>query len=399
MAPVNGRPFLLYLIEQLRDQGIDRFVLLTGYRGETVREYFSDGRDLGVAITYSEGPAEWETARRVAEATHALEARFLLLYSDNYVPVDIANLVDLHESRHPAITLLLSRKKSGNIRVDGDGHVVGYDPTRTAPNLEYVEIGYMVVERDAILPLLEPRDQSFSRVLVRLASEGRLAGLVTGDAYHSISDLQRWKLAEQYLADKRILLIDRDGTINERAPRGEYVGRWKDFRWVPDTVEAMRLLSAAGFRFIVLSNQAGIGRGVLTADQVSGLNERMRDALAAEGIEILDMYVCPHRWEDGCDCRKPAPGMFFRAAREHLVRLDRTIYIGDDPRDALAAHNAGCISLLVGPERDIDPGAGAAPAATAETLEQLVPWIVARFEAWESHAGARSTKDVTLPLG
>ena len=72
----------------------------------------------------------------------------------------------------------------------------------------------------------------------------------------------------------------------------------------------------------------------------------MMQTLEAEGIDILQVYVCPHHWEDNCDCRKPKPGMLFQASKDHLFRLDRTVFVGDDPRDLEAAEQAGCRGLF-----------------------------------------------------
>src|SRR5262245_21390548 len=93
MIPVNGRPFLDYLVGQLRDQGITRIVLLTGYRAAQIESHFGDGSRFGVAITYSQGAVEWETARRLWEARAQLEPRFLLLYCDNFIPVRLPALL------------------------------------------------------------------------------------------------------------------------------------------------------------------------------------------------------------------------------------------------------------------------------------------------------------------
>lgn len=391
LAPIHGRPFLAYLVEQLREQGIRRIVLLTGYRGEMIREYFGDGSHADVSIDYSAGPAEWETGRRVWEARATLDERFLLLYTDNFVPFNLGKLSALHVERNSAATLTVQAKPNGNIRVSADGAVETYDPRRSDPALDHVELGYMLVERDAMLAQfrdLPGTDVSFSRILEGLARQGRVAGMIARDAYHSISDPERWQRAERYLESKRILMIDRDGTINERPPRGEYVVRWDDFRWMNTTVEAMRQLARHGFRFIVLSNQAGIGRGVIAAAAVRDINRRMVSALGAHGIDIVDVYVCPHRADEKCDCRKPEPGLFLKASRDHLLRLDRTVYVGDDPRDCRAAFNAECLSVLIGPERDQDPGGGARPAFSAPTLLEAVPWIVSRFEMWETSQSA-----------
>lgn len=394
MAPVNQRPFLEYLIEQVRDLGLDRILLLTGYRGESIREHFRDGSHLGVKLSYSHGPTTWETGRRIREAVASLDERFLLLYSDNFVPFNLGKSVAAHGDTGKAVTLLLQRKENGNVRLTPGGEIDLYDPTRSAPGLDHVEIGYMIVDRDPVLAAFDSPDVSFSRILVRLAANGQVGARVTCDPYHSISDLERLRLAERYLRIKRIVLIDRDGTINERPPRAEYVTEWARFRWVPETVEAMRRLAAAGFRFIVLSNQAGIARGSLDAASVEQINRRMVAELAASGIDVLDVYVCPHHWDDGCYCRKPQPGMFFRASREHLLRMDRTVYVGDDPRDALAAHNAECLSILVGPDRNADPGGGARPALTAATMLDAVPWIMSSFERWET-GGVSPVQDST----
>lgn len=384
MAPVNGRPFLAYLIQQLKEQGIRRIVLLTGYRGEMISAHFGDGAAVGVEITYSHGPSEWETGRRIWEARRQLDESFALLYSDNYAPFSLEKLFAFHVERGATVTLLVQPKKSANIRLGADGFVAAYDPSRTEAGLEFVEIGYMIAERDRLLPVFEDPDKSFSVTLRRLVGERQLAGLVSRDPYHSISDTERLRLTELYLASKRILLIDRDGTINARPPRAEYVTSWEKFRWVDETVAAMKDLAAIGFRFIVLSNQAGIARGMLDAHAVDTVNERMRAELALLGIDIIAVYVCPHHWDDGCECRKPKPGMFFQASAEHQLRMDRTIFIGDDPRDSAAAYNAECLSVLVGDERDALALGAPRASRTASTLPELVPWMIGKFMDWES---------------
>ena len=383
LAPVGGRPFLEYLICQLREQQVERVLLLTGYYGEKIRDHFGDGTGHGVQIDYSSGPAEWDTGRRIWEARMMLDGRFLLLYSDNYVPVNIGKLLSVHSASLSAVTLLLHQKQNGNVRLDGDGGVEVYDSTRSTFGLNYVEIGYMIIERDRVLGAYGVSDVSFSQILEKLVKGEQVAGLVSGDSYHSISDLDRLKLAEQYLAVKRVLMIDRDGTINKRAPRGEYIGSWSDFHWDLQTVEAMRQLAKKGFRFLVLSNQAGIARGMLKAKMVGEINTRMVSELRKQGVDVIDVYVCPHHWDEGCSCRKPNPGMFFKASRSHLLRMDRTVYVGDDPRDSRAAFNAECLSVLIGPERERDPGGGAKPSFTGETMLETVPWIVSRYESWE----------------
>lgn len=388
MIPVNGRPFLEYLVEQLRDQGITRLVLLTGYRAEQIEHHFGAGRRFGIGISYSQGPVEWESGRRLWEARHQLETEFLLLYADNFVPFRLARLLKFHRASGRPLSVTLSAKTNGNIRL-GVGNIVdAYDSSRSGPGLNHVEIGYMLVERDPVLSLIDDPDVSFSRVLERLVAKRALAGLVSPDQYHSISDPVRWRITEEYLRLKRILLIDRDGTLNVRPPRAHYVSRWEDFHWAPGAVEGMEALAQSGFSFVLISNQAGIARGALTLQQVDAVNNRLTETLAGRGAVIARAYICPHHWDEGCACRKPAPGLFFQASRDLLLRLDRTVYLGDDPRDCQAAYNAGCDSVFIGNEDELAVlHDSERPAVVCRMLLEAVPWVVARFEAWQHSLG------------
>jgi D-glycero-D-manno-heptose 1,7-bisphosphate phosphatase len=194
------------------------------------------------------------------------------------------------------------------------------------------------------------------------------------------------------LALPKILMIDRDGTINVRPPHGGYLARWDDFVWLDDNVEAMTQLAKAGYRFVVISNQAGIGRGIVDRRTVDDINRKMVAGLRARGIDVLDVYICPHHPHDGCDCRKPKPGMLLRAGREHSFQIGQSVYIGDDPRDAVAAHNAGCPSVLIGPERGVDPGNGVTATFKSATLLGAVPWIEQTFAAWAGNGAAPGIK-------
>jgi D-glycero-D-manno-heptose 1,7-bisphosphate phosphatase len=181
-----------------------------------------------------------------------------------------------------------------------------------------------------------------------MAAQHQISGWIQNDQYHSISDPERWKETEEYLKDKKIILIDRDGVINKKAPQGEYITKWEEFRWIPETRTAMKLLAKEGFRFIVISNQAGVARGMVDQNELNCIHKKMKDELLNESIQIIDIYVCPHHWNEGCSCRKPKPGMMLQASREHLLRLDKTLFIGDDIRDCQTAENAGCESIFVG---------------------------------------------------
>ena len=354
MIQCNGKPFLLYLLQQMSNQGLRNFVLLTGYLGKNIEIFFGDGSQWGWNIRYSKGLIDWDTGKRIWEARFQLDKNFILLYSDNFVPFSLDKVFALHEKNQTSLTLTVSPKFPGNVSLDKSGVVKKYDNNRSEQILDFVEIGYMIVEKNKILEFYESQDCSFSSVIEKMVSLSEVSALVQHDNYHSISDPKRWKIAEKYLDFKKIILVDRDGVINKKAKRGEYISNWSQFKWISDTRFAMKILAQKGFKFIVISNQAGIARGMVDLNELENIHINMKNELLNDGIEILDIYVCPHHWNEDCFCRKPSPGMLFEASKDWLLRLDETLFIGDDHRDCKASYSAGCKSILVGESSEMD---------------------------------------------
>jgi D-glycero-D-manno-heptose 1,7-bisphosphate phosphatase len=163
----------------------------------------------------------------------------------------------------------------------------------------------------------------------------------------------------------RAVFVDRDGVINERDPSG-YVVRWDAFRFRADTLRALQIVHAARLPIVVVSNQRCVALGLLSAAGLDEIMGRMTDALAAQRIDIGAWYCCPHRDEDGCDCRKPKPGMLRRAARELGIDLSRSYMIGDAEIDVAAARAAGCEPYRIDPAQpDSFERAAAAVAESA----------------------------------
>ena len=141
------------------------------------------------------------------------------------------------------------------------------------------------------------------------------------------------------------IFLDRDGVINEN--RADHVTSWADFALVPGALAGLRALSSLRLPLVVVTNQAIVGRGQITADALHDLHASMRALLAQHGCPITAVYACPHRPEDRCGCRKPEPGLFYRAAREHNLDLGRSYYVGDALTDIAAGQAAGCTTIVV----------------------------------------------------
>ena len=143
---------------------------------------------------------------------------------------------------------------------------------------------------------------------------------------------------------RRVVFLDRDGTLT---PELGALGEPDRLRLLPGAGEGLRTLSAAGFECIVVTNQAAVGRGVLSLEAVDRVQARLRELVRREGVELAALYQCPHRPEDGCACRKPGDGLWRQAQADLGVRLADAWTIGDSSRDVLAGQRAGTRTVLV----------------------------------------------------
>jgi len=144
----------------------------------------------------------------------------------------------------------------------------------------------------------------------------------------------------------KVVFLDRDGVINRDSPT--YIKSWDEFEFLPGSLEAMALLTRNGFTIIVITNQSIIGRGMAAPESLSHTHRQMSDAVAARGGRIHDIFFCPHNPEDGCDCRKPAPGLILKARDAYDIDLAGAVMVGDSAKDIECARSAGCgASVLV----------------------------------------------------
>lgn len=356
MIPFHGKPFLEYVVEMLRDQGIERVLLLLGYLPDAFIGHFGDGSRVGVRVSYSVTDPDDLTSRRVQVAADEIDDCFLLLYCDNYWPMRLDDMWEQFRRSGAAAQVTVYANRDGYSRssvVVEDGWVRVFDRDRTTPGLQGVEIGYAICRKE-VLDLLPAHQELFEvAVYPRLAAEGRLGAYWTEHRYYSVGSPERLPLTEAFLARRPTVILDRDGVLNERPPRAEYVRRPEEFRWLPGAREALRSLREAGYRVIVVSNQAGVARGAMTGADLAAVTKLMTDEAAAAGGRIDAVYHCTHDWDEGCECRKPRPGMLFAAQRDHHLDLTRTVFVGDDERDGEAARAAGCPFVSVDARRSL----------------------------------------------
>ncbi len=354
MVVVNGRPFLEYLISQLREAGIKEILLLLGYKSEKIVDYFGDGKKFGIDIKYSVTSLEDETGTRVLKAKEYLRDYFLLLNCDNYWPFYLGDLVNFYNSQGNALvsTVVYSNKDKftkNNILIDSFGRVLAYDSSRSMESLNGVDVGYRIINKK-VLDFSPNENFSFEKFFFPfLATRGQLFGYITDRRYWSIGSLDRIPITEKFLEYKKIIFLDRDGVINKKMRQSppDYVKKWAEFEFLPGSLEALKILKEKGYKVFIITNQPGIARGFMTEEDLIEIHRNMKEKVSGAGGEIEKIYHCPHGWNDNCDCRKPRAGMLFRASVENFIDLTKSIFVGDDERDMEAASVAGCRPILV----------------------------------------------------
>jgi len=142
------------------------------------------------------------------------------------------------------------------------------------------------------------------------------------------------------------VFLDRDGVINQNRD-GDYVKSWQEFAFLPGSRKAIQRLLKEDIPIIVISNQAGIGKGLVSDATVQEINRRLVTQTSVAGRKISAVYYCPHRVEDGCQCRKPKPGMLLKAAADWDLDLTRCYMVGDAISDIEAGAAVGCTTFLV----------------------------------------------------
>ncbi len=158
----------------------------------------------------------------------------------------------------------------------------------------------------------------------------------------------------------RVVFLDRDGVINQDSP--DFIKSWKEFFFIPGSIEAIRRLTGAGFDIIIITNQSGIGRKLFTLADLDDMHTNLKARIEAENGCIKEIFFCPHRPDENCKCRKPLPEMVFKAQRKYNIDLSKAVMVGDSAKDIQCGRNAGVGKTIL-----VQTGA---PQSALDTLKQ-----------------------------
>ena len=211
LVPVNGVPFLDYLIESLRQAGFRRILMLLGYRAEAMIERYGDVSHPALTLQFSIGTAEDQTGRRLLNAYGFLDRHFLLLYGDNYWPIEFDCMVTSYVEKGAPVSATVFRNTDGtgeyglnnNVEVDGEGRVVQYDKTRRSARLNGVDIGYFIVDKTALNPNTDGNVSFEQDLLPEFIRHRGLSAYVTDAPYYYVTAMKDVARFECVVAERR----------------------------------------------------------------------------------------------------------------------------------------------------------------------------------------------------
>lgn len=380
MIPILGKPILEYQIETLRRQGFCDIVLVTGYLGHVIESYFSDGSRFGVHIEYLREETPLGTAGALFYLRGKIEEDFLLLCGDLIFDVDLMRFYRAHRERGGLATLFTHPNShpydSAVIVADEEGKIIGWLHKEEARGWykNRVNAGLHFFSPRILERFSEPKKTDLDRdVLKPLIAGGELyaydspeyvCDMGTPERYYAVTEgLRSGKVAGKNLANRqRAVFLDRDGTINKNVG---FLRKIEEFELCEGAGEAVKRINQSGFLAIVASNQPVIARGEVSLGELNEIHNKMETLLGRHGAYLDAVCFCPHHPDRGfegerpeykivCDCRKPKPGMLFRAAREFNIDLSKSWMIGDSANDVLCGINAGCKTAVIGSDPRAD---------------------------------------------
>ncbi len=357
LAPVAGRPFLFYLINHLRSQGIHHFIFSLGYKHEVIGEWLKEQYPfLDYDCVIEEEPLGTGGAIRLAcEKTNSLNV--LVANGDTLFKVHIEQLTQMHEKNKADCTIALKPMQNfdryGVVEINESGKVMSFREKQFYSS-GFINGGIYILNKEQFLSHSFPPVFSFERSFLEplhssiygSAQDGYFIDIGIPEDFHRANEeLKPVPLNLGNIDKSWTLFIDRDGVINHEK-KEDYIRHLAEFQLYDGVTEAMRLCSEKFGKIIIVSNQRGVGRGLMTEENLREIHQHLEHAIQSTGGRIDAIYYCTAT--DNRDFnRKPNPGMAFRAKADIPgIDLSRSIMIGNKPSDMMFGRYAGLYTVF-----------------------------------------------------
>lgn len=356
MAPVAGRPFLRFIMDQLAAAGVEHVVVADGYRREQIEGFFGAGY-RGMDVVYSPEETPLFTGGAVKQALARCQGDWVFVMNgDTWLDIDFAAMEAAAEGAPEgvkaavAVKRMRSFERYGTVDVDAEGAITAFHEKRPCAD-GLINAGVYLVRRDA-LEAMPAKFSLESDWFERVVTDGALRACVCEGGFIDIGVPEDYELAQTMLAPLargwRLAMFDRDGTVNVDTG---HLFEPEKLELIPETVELMaRYAADPEYKIVVVTNQAGIAKGLYAEADMRALHRYMEQELEKHGARVDAWYFCPHHpdFTGECFCRKPAPGMLLAAIRDFDTRPENCVMYGDKPSDEAAAEAAGVEFIFAG---------------------------------------------------
>jgi D-glycero-alpha-D-manno-heptose 1-phosphate guanylyltransferase len=360
MAPVCGRPFLFYVINYLRSQGIEKFIFSLGYKHEMIEEYLRQQfSTLNYTCSIEREPLGTGGAI-LAACYKTTEENVLVLNGDTLFKVSLQEAAAFHFSKKSTGSILLKPVKNvdryGEVELHEDGSVKSFREKKFIDS-GFINGGVYILHVPGFLEEELPEKFSIERdYLENYFDTKKIYGLpqdayfidigIPEDYRQAQLDLQISPLDLKNVTKDWTLFLDRDGVINNEK-KGDYIRNPQEFIFYEGGKEALKTFAGRFGKIIVVSNQRGVGRQLMTEQDLEEIHTKMRTEIQSSGGNIDEVYYCT-AVEGSHPDRKPNPGMAFRA-RHDFPEIDftKSIMAGNKPSDMLFGKNAGMYTVYL----------------------------------------------------
>ncbi len=377
MAEVAGKPILLHQIETLKKNGIDEFIFVVGHKKQKIIDYFKDGKDFSVKISYIEEDQPLGTAGAfffLNKYINTIET-FLLVFGDTIFDIDVKSMLNFHQQNSALISLFVHPNShphdSDLVVLDKNNNVFGFDSKHNKRDYYYknlVNAGFYIVDGSVLKMVPSPVKTDFEKDIIKnlIDQKSAVFGYVSSEYIKDVGTVERIKTCEKdfvggIVAAKNIskkqkaIFLDRDGTLNKF---NGLIDNPEKLEVLENAVQAVSLINRSEYLALVVTNQPTVARGLCSLEDVDEIHNKLETEFGKSGSYFDGIIFCPHHPDKGypeenpefkipCDCRKPKIGMIKTLEEKFNLDLSKCWFIGDTSTDIKTGENAGIKTALV----------------------------------------------------
>ena len=360
MAPVAGQPFLKHVIRYLLSQGVEKFIFSLGHKHEMIEAFMNaEFPTIDFQCSIEDEPLGTGGAIQLA-CRRATEENCIIINGDTLFKIDINSFVTSHLDFKADCTLALKPMKNfdryGVVELDTDNRISNFKEKQFYAQGD-INGGVYILNVENFLSKNFPEKFSFEKdYLEKHYSGENIYGAILDEYFIDIGipvdfaraqeELKQIPLHLENIDPGWTVLLDRDGVINYEK-EDHYILNWDEFEFYPGVTEALRILSQKFNTVIVVSNQRGVGRGLMTEEALLDIQQRMKEKIEEDGGWIDKIYYCKAT-DAKHFYRKPNPGMALQAKKDFpFIDLAKTIMVGNKPSDMQFGRNAGTYTVYL----------------------------------------------------